>query len=386
MEFSQHTNRLVAVAATLVTALLVSGCGATTVSSNGQEPSASRNADQSLKDLGGVIVGASCGESVISLFAIPEQGGDFVARKDLVLTDGVSPTFSCGDSPYAFRQDFNGDFSRMAVTIRNADDQSEHVGYIDTDTGKVTDLERDTTDQFAAAIQDHSPVFDPSSGDIWYVSGNPNGMTVGRVERMNPNGGAATETDQHLMYAGQDSFALAGTSGTIVTPDNSSGFPLPNPSGTVTAAYSSIGGAGLGPALTLVDTADPNGGHGYEQHKLLSLEGSDLPGNGLTPLVWRDNRTLITSVDNSTMTNTTASSFESLVFSPDHRSVVASGRVIPDGDRTNISPVISPDHKVLAFLSYRGNTGGIYTTRLTGASTPIKLQQTPYPQVLLQWQ
>ena len=384
-------HRVAAVGAAAV--VLVSGCGGVGASTThgdrtpGSPTSRSTSPrSTSSNQFNSGIVGASCSETAVSLFAIPQEGGSFKARKDLTLPAGVSPTFGCDDSPYAFRQSFNKDFTRMAVTITNPADSSQHVGYLDVGSGRLVDLDAHRTgSSFQAAAQDHSPVFDPATGDIWFVSGRPNGLSTGKIMKVAAGGGAAVETGQAFKYAGSDSFVLAGRSGRIVVPDSSNVLPLPNPAGTVTAAYNSIGGRRLGAALTLVDPNDPAGGHGYQENKLLSLEGPALPAGGLTPMVWVNDDTLLTSVDISTISSTTANSMQLFRFNTQHSQVLGTHRVLPDSDRTNRSPVISPDKKRLAFLSFRGATGGLYIVRL--GAHPAQPAEVPsaYPAVLLEW-
>ncbi len=343
--------------------------------------------------LTGVIIGANCNmspfsdETTITLMAIPEGGGQPLAQIEIPLPAGTSTAFDCRDGSYAFRQVFNEDYSRMAVTIRNSADQSEHVGYINTATGELVDLETDSTSDFAAASQNHNAVFDPASGDLWFVAGNPSGMNVGTIMSMPADGGDSAETGEAFQYVGQDKFVLAGKSGHIAIPTNSNGLPLPNPPGTVTALYNSIGGAELRAALTLVDPANPEGDHGKEGERVLSVEGQDLPAPGLVPVAWVDDDTLITSVDISTMSNLRASSLQLFDFSPDLQGLQSTYRVIPDSDRTNRSPVVSPEGDTLAFLSYRGETGGLYTVPLSesGPTDPTLLSDTTYPGVLLEW-
>jgi len=361
-------------------AILIAGCGGSEAGSSGSGGSSSSS--PAIGDVNDALIGISCSDTAITLVALPAAGGPIAARRDIPLVDGVTPTFGCGSHPYAVRQIFNRDYTRMAVTITNSSDRSRHVGYVNVDSGKVVDLNADSTGDFAAAAQNDSPVYDPASGNIWYLDRNESSgavlQRVSPVKAVGPDGGPPTTVGSW----GGDAFVIEGTSGNLTGFTSSKQLPLPNPSGTADAEYNSIR-----PSLSL-QTAD-------EGKELLSIKGLDglpsteergLPARGTVPLAWVDDSTLITATDISTTSNTTASAMQLFRFSDNLRSVLSTSPLIPDSDRTNVSPVVSPDHDSVIFISGRGNTAGIYRVKISSdAVEPTPLPKTPVPAKLLEW-
>jgi len=73
-------------------------------------------------------------------------------------------------------------------------------------------------------------------------------------------------------------------------------------------------------------------------------------------------------------------------FSRNLRSVLGTSPLIPNSDRSNLSPVVSPDHGSVIFISGRGGTSGLYKVPIgSGAVQPTRLADTPVPAKLLEW-
>lgn len=350
--------------------LLLAGCGDRKPDASDRSASA-----RGVADINNALVGISCFDNGLRLVAITTTDGRVAARRDVTFPPNALPTYTCRSHGYALRQTFNSDFTRIAVTITHTSDASKHVGYMDVRSGELVDLDKEEANEFAAAPRHYSSVFDPSSDDIWYLDNTDpsEGLTVQAID---PNGGSRTTVATVGSLA--DDFIITGRSGNLTEFTSSGDLPLPNPSGTALAEYDSIGGEALAAALTLLSVVTG--------HRLTSIEGRRLPVSGPVPLVWVDDHTLVTESDISGPTNTTARAMQVFRFSADLRRLVGTTPLIPDSDRTNSSPVVSPDRTSVAFISSRGSTVGLYRVRIgTSAGQPTRIAAGQVPSKLLDW-
>jgi hypothetical protein len=93
-------------------------------------------------------------------------------------THGAAPVF------VGFRQQFDANLRRMAVTIKGADGGS-HVGYIEPG-GKLHDLTPDKTGSYGSEPADYEgPLFNPVTGKLWFAN-----RTKGRLGWFDPAGGS----------------------------------------------------------------------------------------------------------------------------------------------------------------------------------------------------
>jgi hypothetical protein len=143
----------------------------------------------------------------------------------------VSPQWTCrtdGASLAQDRETFNADLSKIAVSSAVQPDGSDHVGYVDLGTGQFTDVTAATsqTGYGATPSQDGYPLFDPSTGDLWFIRGD------GQAHDFNVATGKDTVSSQH--------FAIQG--GTVSAGATGGAQPL-----TVRAGHPVVGYALLGP-------------------------------------------------------------------------------------------------------------------------------------------
>ena len=296
--------------------------------------------------------------------------GEPTATVTISLPDGVEGTYGCGDGSYAFRQMFDKDYSRMAVTIHDSDNNSDHVGYYDLTSQQVVDLDANSGSSFAAAPQNHNPVFSPTTGDLWYVSGP---IDNHQILRRPADGGQAIDTGQHFRYYGETKFVVAADR--IVPTDGDNGG-LPDPSGRFLASYSSTASSSQNKFNI---KRDP-----YDEGAVAEVP-DDYPKELRGPLAWVDRRRVLAYVDQSTMDNPRRNNFALITLSPDLKKVEGGRLLLPNSDRDNASPVVSPDHRTVAFLSGRGSKAGLYMTSIEGTSQPRQVQTTAVASLLVEW-
>jgi hypothetical protein len=122
----------------------------------------------------GIILGGCQGPASWKLTAIdPATGQMGEQRSFAVQTGGPAASFGCtttGVSTGRFsRQQFNGDFTKMAVGFPKGADGSTHIGYMNLD-GSTVDLTPQSSD-YGDVPQQEGPMFNPRSGRIWFTSG-----------------------------------------------------------------------------------------------------------------------------------------------------------------------------------------------------------------------
>lgn len=361
-------RRSIALLCTIPAVLLTAACGGPGGGGDlgsGGTGSASRAAVGSFSSLTDVVIGASCSDSlsmmggIVQVAAFRPSTGEVVKQATISLPTGATTAYDCSDSAYLFRQMFDKNFERMAVSLYNRETGGNDVGYIDIETGLVTDLDAGRND-FVPAAQHTNAVFNPADDSIWYTESNQ------AIFAVDPSGGQARDTGARFKYAGQTKFVVVNGSPTITDWD-SRDIILPSPSGNVVAHYGDSETTLGGSDFTFMSDATAR-----TAQFVLKADDGRSPSRHV-PVLWINETHLITTVDISSMSAPAAQSLALLQTAPDHRSLFSYQLLLPQTDRHNFAPMVSPDGSTLMFISSRQQKAVLYTLNLgTKGAQPVE--------------
>jgi len=294
-----------------------------------------------LKD---VWVAITC-DGGMRLTVLAASDGKSVAETTITFPDGATPTYDCGANPYYLRQIFDQNFTRVAVKILKLDEGASHIGYIDISTGRLIDLDVSSPTSFNTAPQHENPVFEPHSEQIWFHDRtNPQNEAILHID---PSGGPAAQSGYEIRSFEYSKFAV-GTR--YVMPFNGDdGGAIPSPDGSLLARLSFVPGD-FRKRLNIAKTPwskDP---------QAIANAYRDLG----EPITWIDDTHVLAYADSSSMQSPQASAFAVVTLNAEGTHVLSVERLLQNNDRRNFSPVVSPDHKRISFLSGRGADVGVY--------------------------
>jgi hypothetical protein len=298
-----------------------------------------------------VIIVAVCSKTQIALSALNEDTGAIVRQVIITLPPNTQTTYGCADGTAAFRQMFNQDYSRLAVTIADPADGSHRIGYIDLATQQLVNLEPKQPGSFQAAPQHTSAVYGPVSDKVFFTSNGTRAL-FGAIDTCSRTVGGTTLLES-------------------------------NPARTVQAMPIGCGWAIWDPGQKITNgiilSRDGVDTLMFDTYDLFPQATSATPGRLGLPLRWIDETRLIVRYDTTRSGSVGPNTFLVVTFSPDLRAITGFSLLLPNSDRQNSSPVLAPDRSRLAFLSVQGKTSGLYVMTLPAAgATPAP------PQVLLE--
>ncbi|MEE1814449.1 hypothetical protein PUR59_05355 [Streptomyces sp. SP18ES09] len=281
----------------------------------------------------------------VTLRSYSAKNGVLVAERSIVLPAEVEPQTVCeSESTRSLATSgFNKDFSLMAgITDAGA---TGRAAVYDLTTGE--EVSPPDPDTFSERAENKGVAFHPVSGLLWYDEKRAHGDKDGLGHR-DPKAGYRSEQRLSPDAAADAVTRDAVTAATALAADSWPHAVTPN--GKVAADLS--GSVDTGPVLTLRRlTADAVSGVGYTLTDLKGADGKET----CEPAFWRDETTLVCDL-------------EQITFAPDYSSVVKKEDLVPANDRSNMTPVPSPDGKHYAFLS--GGEGGKLTLYQGDLSTP----------------
>ncbi|GGU09192.1 MULTISPECIES: hypothetical protein [Streptomyces] len=292
----------------------------------------------------------------LTLRSFSAKDGAFVGERSTVLPADVEPTAGCEeDGPgHGVGTAFNKDLTLVAGIVSASTDRA---AAFDLATGK--ELAPPDPDSFAKRPKNNGAAFHPVTGRLWYDMQHHDFESDDPVASRDPKGGPKTEETVPFEKLPD----LLGTDGptatTILATDGIHGPAVPR--GGIVAGYS----MGAGVHLNRVDRDGDVGAGSF----LTDIETKGLDGTSLNcrPSFWRDATTLVCE-------------FKQITFTADYAKVVKTEDLIPENDRTNLPPVLSPDGKSFAFLSkgendrwglFRGDFSGAEPVKITDVDPPI---------------
>jgi hypothetical protein len=270
-------------------------------------------------------------------------------------------------SVLSFREQFNSNFSLVAVISDDQPDGSSHVGYVSLATKHFTDVTAATasTAYGSTPPYDYAPEFD-NNGDFYFL------------RRTSPTNASAMICAVHKYVPSSDTDSVLGdvscTNTSELTAQNSvasAGWSV-NPAGDLAASDGS-GGINLspvnGPLLGSTTSTTPN---------KAALNGALGGGTDDEVYGWVGN--------NKVLVGTDGGAFYVLVpVSASTNGPVTPESLLPSSQSKNSNAVVSADDSSIAFLALVGQTHTLYISQLTPTATPTQVMAN-FPDVLLGWQ
>jgi len=189
------------------------------------------------------IITAMCSNTSDQRLTAHDLTSDATSVRSFVLPSWEKGALACGGSPSGrvLRQEFNADFTRMAVTSSGGTDTTgtKHIGYIDI-RGQIVDLTPPAGAAYGSRVPEQfDPMFNPSDGRIWFEtpdgfgSADPEkGFTSSRNEQV-PSFHRASSGEYYPLYFSPN--------GTFVLPVWTSGDNVYSPDGSIRLEYRPFG-------------------------------------------------------------------------------------------------------------------------------------------------
>jgi hypothetical protein len=357
------TRRPLLIAAALLGTAAVAGTAVASCSSSGSHhaararPSAAPSssgapaAPPPLGSLHGVIITMRCGTAGPSDDGPPDPrqitltpwdpgtGAAVPPPRTLTLPAWASPGVTCHErAAGTVRAAFNGDLSRLAVVIATADDSAD-PGYADVATGRIVDAlsasppstsPSDPTGQFGLATSLSDGAYGPDGRIYTRGGGDPRSAGVSAIS--DAGGGTLAPAG-----ASRGPFAVSDAG---VTPGEAGRVPVAGPGGLAAREESSPDGISIWQGSSYIRT--------------LTIE-QGMPPEAAEPLAWSGPHTIIASSGNAAV----GTGLELLTLTPGLDRVVSVDVLAPLSDRAQVTPVVSPDGRQIAWLSRRGSVADV---------------------------
>jgi hypothetical protein len=358
----QHRAATVRVATLLaVAAILTTSCGNNSLTnsspsdrntSNEPPPAAPGPITTAARTkFSGIILATCSNGSAETLTSFDPTNGAMTTRA-FTLGSGQSAAMDCFASVptgQALRQEFNRDFTRMAVVASGMADGGTHVGYVANDTnGMFVDLTRPSSG-YADPPNESVPIFNPATGRIWFSSSSGSGS-------VDPDAGPASSKNET-----PDSSQSSGSSNQhaeifYFTPDGRT------PIGLVTGAYNIYSLDGK----TEVDySIDYRVGYeGKVDYSTPIAETSD--GAEVCWPKW------FTTANTFICLPTDRTQIYKMTISPDRKKIVQTA-LLPNTRQPVSDVVAKPDGTEVAFISSASGTPALYTASTAGGTAPRKV-------------
>lgn len=285
----------------------------------------------------------------LTLRSYSAKDGSVVAERQTVLPAEVIPETVCDaddDGGVGASYAFNKDFS-MVAGIRDAD-LKKRAGAYDLTSGE--EVSPPPADEFTERPDNPGAAFHPVTGMLWAQQG----VYEGEVNVVTRDAKKGYSTEKTLSTAE----ALSQDAITTATVRAATGSPVPlTPNGAVDAYWSDddlVDGLGL-------SRVKPDGEDEVVDTKQDGLERC-------RPAYWRTNTSLVCSL-------------RELSFSSDYTTIVKDEELVPANDRSNGTPVPSPDGKGFAFISESEDRLVLFRVDFTsgGAAQPVKVADLEAP-------
>ncbi|MFE5588760.1 hypothetical protein [Streptomyces sp. NPDC056549] len=305
----------------------------------------------------------------VVLRSFAAKDGAFAGERSAALPPSTEPSGCDQDGPsYSADLAFNKDLTLVAGLVNG-----DRAAAFDMATGQ--EVGAPDPDSFSKRLDNGSAVFHPVTGRLWYDMGRIDSDAKGDLASRDPKGGLKTEENTPFGTI-PDLLGKDGpTAETVLATDDVDGAAVPG--GGVVATGNTTSGVrlskvgpesgGIGAGVYLTDIATK----GLDENDKVFCE----------PAFWRNATTLVCDL-------------QQLTFSADYTKLLKTEDLVPENDRINGLPVLSPDGKSFAFLSkgedgrrglFRGDFSGGEPKKITSVDPPVQDPEQQLRTTLIRW-
>ncbi|SED15639.1 PD40 domain-containing protein [Streptomyces sp. TLI_105] len=282
------------------------------------------------------------------------KDGAFVGEHAIAMRHDAEPAAVCeGDGP-STNTAFNKDLTLVAALVNG-----DRAAAFDLTTGQ--EVGAPDPDAFTKRPDNGGVAFHPVTGRLWYDMGRVDSDATGAVASRDPKGGLKTEENTPFEKVPDLLKKDGPTAETVLATDDIHAVAVP--AGGIVATYSTDNG------VRLNKVGPGSGGIGAGVYLTeIAPTGLDEDNREMcVPSFWRNATTLVCE-------------FKQLTFSADYKKLLKTEDLIPENDRINSQPVLSPDGKSFAFLSkgedgrrslFRGDFSGGAPVKITTVDAPV---------------
>ncbi|MFC9591377.1 hypothetical protein ACFTUC_16505 [Streptomyces sp. NPDC056944] len=306
----------------------------------------------------------------VVLRSFAAKDGAFAGERSAALPTGTEPAAGCGeDGPsYSAGTAFDKDLTLVAALV-----DGDRAAAFDMATGK--EVGAPDPDSFTKRLDNGSAAFHPVTGRLWYDMGHIDSDAQGDLASRDPKGGLKTEENipfakipDLLKQDGPTAETVLATDGLHVAAVPAGGV-VATGNTTLGVRLSKVGpeSGGIGAGVYLTDIATK----GLDENDKVFCE----------PAFWRNATTLVCDL-------------QQLTFSADYTKLLKTEALVPENDRVNGQPVLSPDGKSFAFLSkgedgrrglFRGDFSGGEPKKITSVDPPVPDPEQQLRTTLIRW-
>lgn len=298
--------------------------------------------------------------NVLAQVALPTPQQTTLDGKNLSLDNGTQNFGSFGS------YQFNSTYQYIAAQFSQASDGSQDVGYYDLATSKVTDISPKSSSSFSAqTVSDTGPSFSPTNPNLLefqrngqnYAYNIATGQSQLATQTAGPIPSCVGYQSSACILVDQSGSPSIGITTRPQDDDNSvTDDPADNPNVASGNGYQELGISNNGTFVLLVQGVNQDG----------SLQSIDC-----TPVEWLDSKNILCARQNGfvkvdVVDRTEMPAGSSYSYSDAYYKIAAPVSLLQSNDRTNTSPVLSPDRKTIAFISSQGSSAGLYTVPVSG--------------------
>ncbi|MGW8764688.1 hypothetical protein ACWGN5_19490 [Streptomyces sp. NPDC055815] len=290
----------------------------------------------------------------VILRSFAAKDGAFVGERATAMPAGTKPITGCEDGgPYRVNTAFNKDLTLVAGLV-----DGDRAAAFDLATGR--EVAPPDPDSFTKRPDNGGAAFHPVTDRLWYDMGRIDSDATGAIASRDPKGGLKTEENTPFEKVPDLLKKDGPTAETVLATDDVHGVAVPA-GGIVATSGTTFG-------VHLSKIGPHSGGIGAEGYLAeIKIEGLDEDNREFCePAFWRNATTLVCD-------------FKQLTFSADYTKLLKTEDLVPENDRVNGQPVLSPDGKSFAFLS-RGEDGrqGLFRGDFNGGA-PVKITNVDPP-------
>jgi hypothetical protein len=308
----------------------------------------------------GIIAATCSGGGSQALQALDPVSGQSQERV-FSLSANLAPQLGCASTistGQILRQQFNDDFTQMAVSSRGDPDGSVLAGYVDT-SGNFTNLTPAATG-FSDVPTQYAAVYNPTDGRLWF-------QTDSAVGSVDPDQGPSSSR----VEPGEPSsnYVTGGVNAFYFTPDGKARLGL-------LGAYDVYSLDGR----IMVEYAAP---YGYRVGRAGEVSDS-APVISVPQLCWPKWFMGGQSADSFLCAGISDRQIYTMTVSPDQASITQTP-LLPRTNREIGDVIASADGTQIAFVSKAGSTYGLYITTTAGGDEPRQVASLPEGTSLIDW-
>lgn len=247
---------------------------------------------------------------------------------------------SIGPEEFAARQEFNANFTKVAILIQDPSGGTADAGYIDLATGHVTDVTAASGGGFGSSTANvHDALYDPATGDLWFLTenGTPYSVDASGQAIAHPVSYASSMSCCSADTPGY--IALAPRTGWVLSVNDAA---LPSPSGTVAVGPGPLGSGQIEVWRQGSDVSQTTSG------TAITADGMQIQTfSPLAPIGWLNNTQLVML---------SGSQVYIVTFNPGYTTATAGPGLLPSNSYQFLQAMLSPDHHTLAFIVNKGGS------------------------------